>query len=237
VEETSELRVAIENLYVAFAPYPLRDDTNPCPCCHSPEDEKQLHRASLRNLSTEHLQQYATDALLVWGSEPDFKHFLPRIFELEVANGWEWVDPEVIFNKLRHGEWRYWPEAEQRAIEQFFAALWACILDGQPHQDYGWEIEGWLCGIAQAVGDLSPYLEAWTVMETKNASLSLASFIVWTDFADPNSRPGAYWEERAELYAEVGAWVRGDVVREKMKTIAANYPEYDFVERAYVSLP
>jgi hypothetical protein len=29
----------------------------------------------------------------------------------------------------------------------------------------------------------------------------------------------------------------GDVVKEKMKAIAAKYPEYDFVERAYVSLP
>jgi hypothetical protein len=237
VEETSELRAAIEDLYVAFASYPLRDDTNPCACCHSPEEEKHLHSASLRKLSTEHLQQYATDALLVWGSEPDFKHFLPRIFELEVANGWEFVDPEVVFNKLHHGEWRYWPEIEQQAIEKFFAALWACILDGQPHHEYGWEIEGWLCGIAQAVSNLSPYLEAWAGTQTKNANLNLASFITETDFADPNSRPAGYWQERAELFAQVGAWVRGDVVRAKMKTIAANYPEYDFVERAYVSLP
>lgn len=237
MEETSQVRGAIENLYVAFASYPLRDDTNACSCCHSPEDEKRLHKISLRNLNTEQLQQYATDALLVWGSEADFKHFLPRIFELEVANGWDWVDPEVVFSKLRRGEWRYWPETEQHAIEKFFDALWACIVDSQPHYDYGWEIEGWLCGIAQAVSNLSPYLEVWAGTETKNAKLNLASFITETDFADPNSRPTAYWEERAELYAQVGAWVRGDVVREKMKTIAAKYPEYDFVERAYVSLP
>lgn len=207
MEETSELRAAIENLYVAFASYPLRDDTNPCACCHSPEDEKRLHRASLRNLSTEHLQQYAADALLVWGSGPDFKHFLPRIFELQVANGWDWVDPEVAFNKLRHGEWRYWPAIEQHAIEKFFDALWACILDGRPHPDYGWEIEGWLCGIAQAVSNLSPYLEAWTGLDTENANLNLASLIAETDFADPNSRPTAYWETSAELFAQVGAWV------------------------------
>jgi hypothetical protein len=175
--------------------------------------------------------------LLVWGSETDFKHFLPRIFELEVANGQEFVDPEVVFNKLRHGEWRYWPETEQYVIEKFFDSVWACILDGQPHYDYGSEIEGWLCGIAQAVSNLSPYLEAWSGAETENANLNLASFIAETDFANPNSRPTAYWEERAELFTEVGAWVRGDVVKKKMKTIAAKYTEYGFVERAYVSLP
>jgi hypothetical protein len=80
-------------------------------------------------------------------------------------------------------------------------------------------------------------LEAWTGSDTENANLNLASFIAETDFADPNNRPTAYWETSAELFAQVGAWVRGDVVKEKMKAIAAKYPEYDFVERAYVSLP
>ncbi len=236
MEETSELHAAIENLYATFASYPLRDDTNACSCCHSPEDERRIHRASLHKLKTDDLAQYATDALFVWGNETDFRHFLPRIFELEVAHGDEFVDPEVVFNKLRHGEWRYWPEAEQRAVEQFFDALWRCLLEGQPREYYGWEIEGWLCGMGDAVGDLSPYLKIWVTMEKENSRLNLAAFIADTDFANPNCGPTAYWEACPESFAQVGAWVRGSVVREKMKTIAADYPQYDFVERAYVSL-
>lgn len=237
MEETSELRASIEGLYETFASYPLSDDTNACPCCHTPEEEKRLHRAPLRNLKFEDLQQYAMDALSVWGSEADFRHFLPRIFELEVAHGAEFQDPEVVFNKLRYGEWRHWPEREQHAIETFFQALWQCILGGQPNQDHGWEIEGWLCGIGQAVDDLSPYLRAWESMGTENARLNLARFIAETDFADPNSRPSAYWEEFSAVFAQVGTWVRGAVVKEKMTAIAAEYREYDFVERAYISLP
>ena len=237
MEETNELRVAIENLYATFASYPLRDDTNACTCCHSPEDEKRLHRVPLRRLASGDLEAYAVDALFVWGNETDFKHFLPRIFELAATHGDEFVDPEVVFNKLHHGEWRHWPDAEQRAVEQFFGALWGHILDSQPHEYYGWQIEGWLCGFAQAVGDLSPYLKTWVALETENARLNLAGFIADTDFADPHCHATAYWEERAESFAEVGAWVRGIVVKEKMKTIAAEYPQYDFVERAYISLP
>ena len=237
MEETAELRTSIEALYEAFASYPLRDDTNACQCCHSPEEEKRVHRAPLRNLKFEDLQQYAMDALLVWGSEADFRHFLPRIFELEVAHGDEFQDPEVVFNKLRYGEWRYWPEMEQRAIETFFRALWRCVLGEQPHQDHGWKIEGWLCGIGQAVDDLLPYLKAWESTETENARLNLARFIVETDFSDPNSRASAYWEELPELFAQVGAWVRGDAVKKKMTAIAAEFPQYDFVERAFISLP
>jgi hypothetical protein len=39
------------------------------------------------------------------------------------------------------------------------------------------------------------------------------------------------------LFDEVGAWVRSETVKAKMTTIAAEYPQYDFVERAYISLP
>jgi hypothetical protein len=74
-------------------------------------------------------------------------------------------------------------------------------------------------------------------METENARLNLAGFIADTDFANPSGRATAYWEQRSESFAVVGAWVRGNVVKEKMKTIAAEYPQYDFVERAYTCLP
>lgn len=237
MEETTEIRIALESLYEAFASYPLRDDTNPCLCCHSSEDEKRVRSRPLRQLKPDDLKQYANDALSVWGTEMDFKHFLPRIFELEVTHGEEFLDPEVVFKKLHYSEWRYWPVAEQKSVEHFFHAVWKWILSAQPHEYYGWQIEGWLCGIAQAAADLSPYLNTWASMDTENPRLNLALFIAETDFADPNCRPSAYWMERPELFTEVGTWVRGGVVKEKMKAITAEYPEYGFVERAYVSLP
>ena len=205
MEETVELRAAIENLYTTFAAYPLRDDTNACACCHSPEDEKRLHRKSLRKMNPNDLRLYATDALFVWGEVVDLKHFLPRIFELVAAHGAEFVDPQVVLNKLHHADWQNWPAPELRAVDRFLDVLWSCVLEGEPHEFYGEEIEDWLCGIAQAVGQLSPYLQTWI--------------------------------ERAELFDEVGAWVRSETVKAKMTTIAAEYPQYDFVERAYISLP
>src|SRR5262249_5780030 len=129
MQETPELRKTIENLYSTFAGYCLRDDTNACPCCHSPGDEKRLHRSSLRKLDAGDLELYANDALLVWGDVDDFKHFLPRIFELVVTNGREFADQPIVFKKLYHAEWRYWPQAEQLAIEHFFRALWIWVLN------------------------------------------------------------------------------------------------------------
>ena len=237
MEETVELRTAIENLYAVFGAYPLRDDTNACTCCHNPEDERRIHKASLRILKPEHLEQFATDALFVWGNVDDYKHFLPRIFELAVAHEGEFVDQAIVFNKLHHGEWRSWPDAEQQAVEHFFEALWPCVLNVQPHEFYGVEIEDWLCGIAQALADLSPYLNAWVAIETENARLNLARFIADTDFGNPSRHAYAFWEERAELFAQVAAWVRSDVVRAKMGVIASEHPEYGYVERAFTFLP
>jgi hypothetical protein len=237
MEDTVELRAAIENLYKAFRAYPLRDDTNACACCHSPEDEKRLHRKSLRKMNPNDLRLYATDALFVWGEVIDLKHFLPRIFELAAAHGAEFVDPQVVLNKLHHADWRNWPAPEQGAVDRFLHVLWSCVLEGEPHEFYGEEIEDWLCGIAQAVGQLSPYLQTWIAKESENARLNLAKFIASTDFANPGHRASAYWGQRAELFDEVGVWVRSEGVKAKMTSIAAEYPQYDFVERAYISLP
>jgi hypothetical protein len=237
MEQTPELRAAIEGLYAAFAEYPLRDNTNACSCCHTDQDEQRLHTKSLHSLSVEDLRKYADDALLVWGDETDFKHFLPRIFELEVACGDGLVDPQVALSKLAHAQWRDWPQPEQRSVELFLRLLWDCVINVEPHDLAGMEIDDWLCGIAQAESGLSVYLANWLSAEGKNPRLNLAAFIADTDFANPNSHADGYWGPRAELFEEVGAWVRSDAVKTRMAEIASEYPQHGFVERAYVSLP
>ncbi len=66
---------------------------------HSPEDEKRLHKTSLRELNAKDLELYATDALFVWGNVDDFRHFLPRIFELAVTYGQEFVDQPIVLQQ------------------------------------------------------------------------------------------------------------------------------------------
>lgn len=80
--QTPELNKAIENLYRVFQHYELRNDTDACTCHHTPEDERRIHRAPLNQLSCHDLQGYAMDAIYTWGTGDDFKHFIPRLFEL-----------------------------------------------------------------------------------------------------------------------------------------------------------
>lgn len=91
-----------------------------------------LHEHLLRGLSASDLRGYAGDAVLVWGDEADFKHFLPRIMEITVTEGgsnwdrkgWiEWPDTETIFSRLAYSKWSEWPEAEREAIAYFLRAF------------------------------------------------------------------------------------------------------------------
>jgi hypothetical protein len=236
MKHTLELQTAIENLYTLFVAYPLRDNTDPCSCCHSAYDEQSLHLKPLRKLGADDLWLYAMDALFVWGGSDDFKHFLPRIFELTVKESDTFVDPQVALNKLHHGDWRSWPDAEQRGVEDFFAVVWRNVIESEPHELCGLEMDDWLCGIAHAENLLSPYLDTWFAAESENARLNLAAFIADTDFAKHKHSNG-YWSDRRELFDEVAAWVRSDAMKTKMAKVVVDFPEHGFAQRAYVLLP
>lgn len=105
---------AVEKLYIAFSGYPLPEDTEPCGCCHSTDANQLLHAAPLRELQWEHLAEYSTEALMVWGNLDCYKHFLPRVFELVLTAG-KWPEtptPEMVFKVLQYGAWHRWPSVE-----------------------------------------------------------------------------------------------------------------------------
>jgi hypothetical protein len=112
MKPTPDLSAAVERLYDVFANYRLQSSTQPCPCCHTPDDERSLHSKPLRQLGASDLRTFAMDALLVWGNEDHYRHFLPRIFELmAIADDpqLEIGPPPLILNHLRYGNWNEWP--------------------------------------------------------------------------------------------------------------------------------
>ncbi len=147
---------ATEKLYVVFAGYPLPVDTGMCDHCYDPEDELKLHSKPLRDLTDKDLYKYSWSALLTWGDNDVFKHFLPRLFYLVVLPSSDLAVKEVIFKKLYHAEWRSWPVEEIAAVEEFLMAAWEYSLA----RDESFESD-LLCGIGQVVDDLAPYLTVW----------------------------------------------------------------------------
>ena len=204
--EEQALSEAVEGLYEAFSGYPLARKIEGCPCCVSVEDETNIHRRSLRELTAEDLGRYAFKALTTWGGENDFKHFLPRLFELvtEIVSIVGEVDIEVLFGKLRYAKWNTWPEQERAAIRRYLMALWLFVLS-VPSEAVA--IDEYLCGIGQAEDNLSTYLDAWQNLKTDIAVNHFIEFAASQDDLHRQRLANAFWQGRAEQMSQVVDWL------------------------------
>jgi hypothetical protein len=220
MERSIEVVEAISRLYEVFARYPLPAYTDPCLHCHTLEDEAKLHTKPLRELTCEDIRDYVWDALLVWGDEDDFRHFLPRIFDLFVTvpdPDLQISDPEILFGKFRHGNWRSWPEDEQASVEHFLHAIWRMVRDELPVEGSCIDVECWLCSISQCEDDLAPYLREWVEDERLSSSLTLASFLLTSAIAQSGvARRNAFWEGRDAQYKQLQRWIKTPAVIEKL---------------------
>ncbi|PID88036.1 MAG: hypothetical protein CSB06_02095 [Bacteroidia bacterium] len=118
-----ELETAIEKLYKTFSKYPVKSKISGCPCCVTDIEQNKLHCKKLRELEDEDLSYYAFKAMTTFGDLNDFKHFLPRIFEL-TARRILTVDTFVILGKLNYGEWKTWSKDEIESINTFLKTWW-----------------------------------------------------------------------------------------------------------------
>ena len=226
-----ELADSVEGLYKAFAEYPLPAYTDPCLHCHTMDDEAKLRSKPLRELGIDELRDYANDALLVWGDERVFKHFLPRIYELYVTTADAYLDlcdPEIMFSKFRHGQWRTWPQSEQAAIESFLHALWAEVLADPPEQGSFVDVESWLCSLGQSEDELSFYLSQWIDDERQPACLALSALLIGSAVVLPDKQGrNAFWDQRDAQYEQLQAWAKSSVVREKLQRARARWDDID----------
>jgi hypothetical protein len=248
--DTPAIRDAVEGLYAAFSGYELREFTDPCMHCHTLEDEAKIHARPLRELIKEDLRRYAEDALLVWGDERDFKHFLPRICELfcncelyadEISEGYFLYAPHVLFTKFRFGNWRGWPATEQVAVERFLNAIWTGFLSDPPDEDRisepFQEAEDVVCSIAQCEDDLSCYLTAWIEDERLSASRALSAFIL-TSRMCTHGVPvtDSFWGKRGAQYAQVQHWLRSAAVERKLSEAEEGVSGTELVEEFRAAL-
>lgn len=202
---------AIDGLYRTFTRYPLRPHVQGCPHCVSHADHARLHSAKLRDLQPGEIARFTFKVMTTWGDADDFRHFLPRIFEL-ISNdaGGDWIDPEVAFGKLSYGEWRSWPDEERLAVETFLIALWADVLSRFP---CSWHADSCLCCIAQATDDIAGFLAMWRVGDSLSAAEHFADFVMDIGI-QPNGRSSRrgmprnpWWKDRVNPLRQLHQWL------------------------------
>jgi hypothetical protein len=225
MQRTPELNDAIEELYRVFASYPLHKPFLGCPCCHKEGHNLVIESKPLRALTYDDIQQYASDAITTWGDEDDFRHFLPRIFELLPESVSSHLsDAEIILGKLHYANWEQWPAPERMAFHNYLRALWRAAIEYSYGED-DWDENpgGWLCAIAQAEHDLTPYLSDWIAAPSTTAVRNLVSFILnEVDFTRREVH-GAFWDNRKPQAQQVFEWVCSPAVLDTLRS----FPEED----------
>lgn len=172
-----ELHDAIEHLYKIFNKYPANPNMDGSPMYH---DLVQWNRAlmakPLRELSMdEDLNIYYAKAMTTWGDVSDFKHFLPRIFELLTIMPTGIIE-EVALNKLHYAHYETWPAAEQAAVHRFLLAFWQVLLN----EKSGWIdalFHDYFPAIANVFPNFNQLLELWAAADSQEAAQRLATFV------------------------------------------------------------
>jgi hypothetical protein len=168
---TTDLKIAIQNLYEQFSNYPLRRDIEGCPCCVHEVDKQQLSSKVLTKLTADDLSHYVFKAMTTWGDTNDFKHFLPRIFELQVLD-YNSFDAFLLFDKLSYAKWKTWGIKEQECIQAFLIAWWA----DSTLREEGFQGENLPCFI-NAFNSVEPLLEKWHIAIEQDSFKNLVHFI------------------------------------------------------------
>jgi hypothetical protein len=175
--------VAIERLYSVFARYPkpLRLDSSPVR--NANDILADLTSSPLRTLSGEKFEGYATFAMTTAGSLEVYKHFLPRILELSIADDYPpyGLEPETIANKLIYGNFFGWLADERDAVLTFMrsAFLFACqqrIMTSSAGE--------WLIAIARmgiALDFVSNPSFPLTPVAKLNRALAIKALLSWLD--------------------------------------------------------
>ena len=176
---------SVENLYQVFAKYPLKEKIVGCPHCVDDDADCVLHSKPLRKLMAEDLSYFAAKSMTTFGDGEDFRHFLPSMFEL-MSEGNDVCDygEEVLIGKLEYAKWTEWNDAEKSAIENFLIELIRFSSDCEKENAY--LTETFFVGVANAVEDITMYLNLWLEDISINKIYTLHSLVVVCHYGTSN---------------------------------------------------
>lgn len=222
---TERLVNSIEALYNTFAKYQCGPKIIGSPLIED-KDLKQWNRRvfkkPLRQLDENDLGQFVDSAIFTWGTARDYKHFLPRIFELTALFRTPSYEIWIAFDKLKHEEFDNWPLNELEAIDEYLIALWEYILNDNSERAER-EFKGYFSSIANIHSNFSELLNIWDKSESKAGIKHLANFIVDEQTTLFKRRKISGFYDRKDNAEEFIAWLVSDQVQNK---ILKMFPEF-----------
>lgn len=232
----SDIADAIRNLYRVFRRYHVRFPLDACDHCVDESHQRQLADKPLEQLTSDDLSYYAFKAITTFGSARDFKHFLPRIFELITREQSFPINSEIVFGKLSDASWKDWPPMEQTAIDRFLRAMWRHVLESN---DAAMFVGDCLGSIARVVEGLEEYLTFWfDAMDRSSVARIRTAEFLCEDFSFKDD-VWPFWEESLDRQQQVVFWLRSDGTATRVRRALTDWiqmPEgrgYDYVLDEY----
>jgi hypothetical protein len=223
------LRRAVEQCYTAFASFPHPSKLHASPLRDGNEILRTLSSAPLRELSGEQIGPYSGWAITTVGDERDYRHFLPRIFEISVSDpAWLGVVPPVMASRLNMGSWREWPAEQRAAALKFFRAAFAAVIERHPHSAHA--ADEWFCALVTLGESPSLNFERWRSSKSPHAALQLASFVIneARHLVRHEEVRGSFWEDVPEgKRREIAALLVSDAARHFLEAASGRVSEED----------
>lgn len=199
----NEFEIAKEKLYSTFSIYPFKSTIEGCPCCVSDSDKSTLHSKQLRELEDVDLSRYAFKAMTTWGDINDYKHYLPRIFELSAKRKLI-VDTFVTLGKLDYAQWKQWHSKEQETINEFLRAWWNYDINYATSFDSEILVE-----LHKLILDIKPMLNVWNIDTETQGFKNYVEFIEYHyyELAGKNTTFKTLSETEVEIFKK---WVQSN---------------------------
>ena len=155
--------------------------------------------------------------MTTWGSANDYKHFLPRIFELtaELRTPYEiWI----VFDKLTLAGWTNWNENEQKSIHEFMIALWESIVNDNSEKAE-WESKAGIKHLAKLlVEEKTSIFDRKKISGFYDKNENMEEFITWVFFDKMLEKiQQKYFEFETESFAGKISWAEQIITMERKK--------------------
>jgi hypothetical protein len=207
--EYMSLAAAIDEVYSVFADVEKPSFVDGCQCCMTADQYEALTKKPLRELTAGELSQYAGAVMRTMGSGDEYPYFLPRILELEIEEGPDWLNSiEITGDKLRMAGFARWSEERQNAVKD----LWLSFIRARSSPEEDTElidfrsaaIDSWLAAATLVPIPVSPLL---TALEAAPEIIrEIYNYNFTTLFQGRLNN--AFLKEPSEAQAEIAHWLR-----------------------------
>jgi hypothetical protein len=202
IPQTSNLKDAIQALYVAFADVLAPSELSVCTgCCMDLKLAKEMCKTPLNRLETKHFYDYNNAAEGNCTAE-EMHYFAPRLLELFVLGESLHHSEELYLQRLKPMQDSLASLHQKQALQVFARAYFAEFLRKSPHEACS-DAFNLLVTFHLGGFEIQLLLDDWLSADTVEATLHLAKLEYWcTGYFD-----NVFCGNRNALFDQMNAWI------------------------------